>query len=237
MSYTEFEIQLKPKETGTWLSSAIAFIRRSFLEPIIFLNIIALVLTTVPLQQIVQDKICLQDFNQDREYCKVLSTAQDSVLKDNILSTTSTFWTYKQYIVLIPQAISCLYIGSWCDRFKNGKRYCLLLTLMAMTIQNLLFLANAMFMDVPAYFIVVAHLPCSFFGQGFGVLTCIFSFVATHVDNSEKVIRFILLELAASAGQYSFNVETKETNVYSSHSLGHCNLLFRIYHFYETLFQ
>ena len=224
-------------ETATWLSSAIAFIRRSFLEPIIFLNSIAWALTTVPLQQIVQDKICLQDFNQDREYCKVLSTAQDSTLKDEILSTASTFWTYKEYIVLVPQAISCLYIGSWCDRFKNGKRYCLLLTLMAMTIQNLLFLANAMFMDAAAYFTVASHLPSAFFGQGFGVYTCIYSFVATHVDNSEKVIRFILLELTSSVGKYLLIVKTKKTNVYSFRSLDHFNLLFRIYYFYETLFQ
>ena len=209
-----------------WVSTSIDFIRKSFLEPIIFLHAMSGSFMWVSLAQLFQDKVCLQVFDQPADYCKYLSTEENSILKDNILAEVSQWSTYKEYMVLIPGALSALFIGSWCDKYENGKRYCLLATCAAQVVEVSLFLANAIYMDARKYlqwylpltchslisyffmtavFLTIAsYLPPAFFGQGFGFFTCLLSFIATHVENSEKATRMILMGLVGSVGQYNF---------------------------------
>ena len=211
------------KSKGDWVSTSVKFIRRSFLEPIAFLHGLANTFLLVSLHQLFQDKICLQVFQQTTEYCRYINLENDE-LKDNIIAEVSVWSTYKEYMVLIPGAISALFIGSWCDKFKNGKRYCLIATCLAHLVEVSLFLANAIYMDARkylpwylpltchrliSYFVMTAvfltiasYLPPAFFGQGFGFFTCLFSFTSSHVDNSEKGTRFILIGLSGSVGQY-----------------------------------
>lgn len=146
---TSTACEQKPKEG--WVETSVKFVKRSFLEPIVFLHGLANTFLFVSLHQLFQDKVCLQIFQQTTEYCRYLNL-QDDELKDDIVSEVSVWSTYKEYMVLIPGALSALFIGSWCDKFENGKRYCLIATCLAHLVEVSLFLANAIYMDSRKYF-------------------------------------------------------------------------------------
>ena len=189
---------------SNWVSSSLTFLRRSVVEPVIFLNTLAVALRGIAFTQLQQDKICLQKFNQSRAYCEFLSTEEDSNLKDNIVSSVATYSTYKELLVLIPGVITALYIGSWCDTFVKGNRYCLLSTSFAQLFETILFLVNAVYMDADPVWTVVSFLPASIFGNDFGTYTAIYAYVAVFAKDNEKGTRYILIPLAMTVGEYFF---------------------------------
>jgi len=157
----------------------------------------------VALPQIIQDKICLQLFNDtNKEFCHYLSAAEDSRLKDQVLANYSVLFTYKEYIVLIPGTISVLFIGSWCDKFLSGKKFCLIGSCISQMIEVGLFLLSALYMDVSVYVIFASYFPMALFGQGFGFWTVLFSFIAKHIPSEEKAIRFISVNLFTTIGMF-----------------------------------
>lgn len=187
---------------GDWVSSSITFIRRSVIEPVVFLSFLGFSLRAIAFTQLQQDKICLQKFNQSRAYCQFLSKAESSDLKDNIVASVATYATYKEFIVIIPGIITALYIGSWCDKFVKGNRYCLLSTSFAQLFENVLFLINALYMDADPAWTVVSFLPPSLFGNDFGTYTAIYAYVAVFAKDEEKGTRYILIPLAMTVGKY-----------------------------------
>ena len=185
-----------------WISSTIRFIRRSKLEPLVFLHTSSATFMAIALNQMLQDKICLQTYGQSRDYCRHLSKADTSTTKDNILSSLSTWLSYKEYVVLIPGILAVMFIGSWCDAFPTGKRYCLLATILTQTMELLLFFFNAVFINWPLYWIIVSFLPPAFLGSGFGFETALISFAPVLYRDDERNMRFILMPLVASVGKY-----------------------------------
>ena len=187
-----------------WVSTSLTFIRRSVVEPVVFLNMLGFVLRGIAFTQLQQDKICLQTFNQSRTYCQFLSTEEDSDLKDNIVASVATYTTYKEFLVIIPGVITALYFGSWCDRFVKGNRYCLLSTSFAQLFENILFLINALYMDAHPLWTVASFLPPSLFGNDFGTFTAIYAYVAVFAKDHEKGTRYILVPLSWTLGEYFF---------------------------------
>jgi hypothetical protein len=135
------------KAISPWTSSSFDFLRSSILEPIVLLQSLAASVRAIALLQIIQDKVCLQTFLQNDEYCSVLSTEEDSSIKDRIVASVSIYTTFKEILVIVPGIITALFIGSWCDKFSNGKRYCLLSTTFCQFFESCLFLLNTAFME------------------------------------------------------------------------------------------
>ena len=135
------------KATSPWTSSSLDFLRSSILEPIVLLHALAASVRNIAFLQIVQDKVCLQTFLQHPDYCRFLSTEEDSSLKDKIVASVSVYTTLKELLVIIPGIVTALFIGSWCDKFSNGKRYCLLSTTFCQLFESCLFLLNTAFMQ------------------------------------------------------------------------------------------
>ena len=188
----------------SWVSSSLRFLRLSVVEPVVFLSMLGFVFRGIAFTQLQQDKICLQKFNQSRAYCAFLSTEEDSDLKDNIVASVATYSTYKEFLVIIPGVISALYIGSWCDKFVKGNRFCLLSTSFAQLFETILFLVNALYMDADPIWTVVSFLPPSFFGNDFGTFTAIYAYVAVSTEDNEKGTRYILIPLSLTVGEYLF---------------------------------
>lgn len=126
-----------------WISD---FVKSSVLEPIVLLHSLAGAVRAIAILQLIQDKVCMQEFQQHEDYCRVLSSEGDCSLKDTILATASKYTSVKEILVIVPGIITALFIGSWCDRFTNGKRYCLLSTSFARLLESFLLLFNAMSM-------------------------------------------------------------------------------------------
>ena len=125
------------------LSKTIDFIKRSRLEPLIIGYDFSSALRNVATQQLIQDKICLRSYTESNDYCHLLSQANNSDTKEQIVTQVSQYLGYKELLIVIPSILSALFIGSWCDRFLNGKRYCMLSTTFSQFLENVFLLLNA----------------------------------------------------------------------------------------------
>jgi len=141
------ELQSKVKEKSSSKTGMFYWIKSSTIEPVVLFHAVAGGLRATPFHQLIQDKICLQDFNQTKEYCHGLSGSPHSRLKDHILAEVATFTTYKEFAILVPAMLTAFFIGSWCDQFKNGKMYCLLSSSFCQLLEAVLFLVNSLFMS------------------------------------------------------------------------------------------
>ena len=104
------------EKRSSWTSSSLSFLKRSVIEPIVFLHTLAGSLRATAILQLQQDKICMQKFNGTADFCHYLSTKDSSKLKDDIVSSVSEYTTYKEFLVIIPAIITALFVGIWCDR-------------------------------------------------------------------------------------------------------------------------
>ena len=195
-SWTTFSSSIK-----SWWPIFIYYLKGSTVEFIISLYIFALLMQAMALPQLIQDKICMQLFSNQtsEEFCRHFAKTPNSHVKDAILAKGAILHTYKEYIIMIPGILSVLFIGSWCDRYPSGKRFCTLSTLTTQVIQSALFFLCAMTMDSSVYWIFVSMIPPAIFGNGVGFYTSLFAFMSVHIkDDKERAVRFITIGLAVS---------------------------------------
>ena len=179
----------------------IEFVKRSKLEPVLLFHSFAAYVRQVAIQQLVQDKQCVNHYNEPREYCRYLSQQESSKRKEDILSDVSTFMTYKEFLVIIPYMLSAIYIGSWCDRFPMAKRYCMISCAFAQFLETFLLLLNAINFYMSPAATILSFLPASFFGNDFGIYTAFYGYVATNMKPSERAVRYILINVMRNLGK------------------------------------
>jgi hypothetical protein len=180
----------------------IDFIKRSKLEPLLFVHGFAISVRNIAIQQLLQDKICIEKYHEDREYCHYLSKQPQSDEKDDILGEVSEYLTYKEFLILIPSILSALFIGIWCDRYPKGKRYCLLSCCFAQFVETFLLLMNAINFYTSPWLTILSFLPASFFGNEFGLYTAAFGYISTSIKPSERALRFITIAIARNMCEY-----------------------------------
>lgn len=106
----------------------IDFIKSSRSEPYLFLSGIFISLKVVVLQLMMQDKLCLNQYNQTREFCSILSTSPDSSSKNEIIGKASYYMTLVIMIQTLPGVIWSLFIGIGCDKFIKGRQIFMILS-------------------------------------------------------------------------------------------------------------
>lgn len=109
-------------------SEVISFIKNSRSEPYLFSAGLFISLKIVCLQLLIQDKLCLNQFNQTREFCSSLSTSADSLIKNEIIGKASYFMTIVIMIQTLPGVIWSLFIGIGCDKFIKGRQIFMILS-------------------------------------------------------------------------------------------------------------
>lgn len=86
----------------------------------------------VPLEQLVQDKICLQYYNLSSDYCtKLPELSRDNDIggfKSKILKEATQFNFYHTIIATCPSVIWSLFIGSWMDKYVHARKILLIVS-------------------------------------------------------------------------------------------------------------
>lgn len=150
------------------------------------------------MQQLLQDKLCQFEYQQDAAYCTGLSGEADSAVKNRILADVSRYLFLKESIAVLPQTLLVLFSGSWCDRFQNGRRNVILIAIAGVLMDTLLLLLNAIFYDWEYWIIVLSGIPSALLGNGLTMACC--SFIAASVDQEERAVRFLVLETFSLIG-------------------------------------
>lgn len=177
--------------------------RRLLVEMIAFLGTSGIAVRTITQQQLLQDKLCVQEFGCSSQYCRDLNHQPDSVLKDDILTQFSALLTLKELTILVPHILTVLLIGSWCDRYPNGRWFCMIAGAASLLLEILLMLLNAVFFDWSYALVILSHLPSSFFGSNLALLIVLYSYIVAHCPADERTLRLVVINViqyVATAG-------------------------------------
>src|SRR5690625_3195282 len=95
------------------------FLRLLKVEPFFFLVMFMNVVKRIPLDQMIEDKICRQKYELPEDYCRRLPVMQskDDFLerKSTILAEVTHFNMYINIAITIPMLVMALFIGPFID--------------------------------------------------------------------------------------------------------------------------
>lgn len=124
------------------------FVKSLKVEPIAFCFSFVTMSRFLAMQQMLQDKICVQTFGQSIDYCRKLGTSPNSIIKDGILSKTSTYTFYYTTIMVVPGLFWCIFVGSWCDKYLGARKLFMILCAVSGFIEAVLLIVNAYFFSL-----------------------------------------------------------------------------------------
>jgi hypothetical protein len=175
-------------------------------EPVILFMMMAETTRGTLMQQLLQDKICSNEYHMSDDACYNLATSASSPAKDQILSLSATSASQKELIALVPHILLTMFAASWCDLFPNGRRFVILFSASCQLIETIFLLVNALFYDANYMFIILNGVPSSLLGSGYMMAS--FSYLSVAVPNDEKPVRFLVCEIfmgIAVAGGFFVN--------------------------------
>ena len=168
-------------------------------EPVVLVYVAVILSRMTALQLLLQDKLCQQRYNMSDEYCLRLSDAPSTPTKNAILADVSSYTSSREVFSLLPNIVIGLFAGAWCDRFKNGRRYCLFATLTGQILETLSLLLNAVYYRWDFRFIMLTGIPAALAGNT--LITVIFSYLSAHGAPEHRAFRFLLVDVFMSIGE------------------------------------
>ena len=125
----------------------IEIVKQLRVEPFIFFHMFAITASQVTQSQLIQDKICVLEFNQTNDYCMNLNQLD---MNSNQLDTQSKILVrltqlnlYTTFINTFPVLIWSLFIGSWCDKYIHGRKILMCFAAIGSILDMILLMINA----------------------------------------------------------------------------------------------
>ena len=131
------------------MAKFIEFIKQLRVEPFIFFYMFATSASEVIQSQLIQDKICVFEFNQTNDYCMDLHeldmNSNKSETQSQILVRLTQLNLYTTLINTFPVLIWSLFIGSWCDKYIHGRKILMCFAAIGSILDMILLMINAFF--------------------------------------------------------------------------------------------
>ena len=125
------------------------FLSMLTIEPYLFGMTFLVALKTIPNSQLIQDKICLFEFNLNSTYCHDLPhmTFQEDTLhrKPAVLAVANTFSIYQSLGWTIPGIVAGMFIGPWLDAVLKAKKFLLMAGAISVICETIILLFNVYF--------------------------------------------------------------------------------------------
>jgi len=124
------------------------FFNNMRVEPVLFVAQFSVALRGLTIQQLVQDKICLQQLHLDATTCKNLTWSEDDSFQTNanqVLREANIFKQYQALIQVIPSVLTTLYISN----FLSARKALLIMLSIALVLDSLYGLLNVIFYAMP----------------------------------------------------------------------------------------
>lgn len=162
-------------------------------EPLVCFLFISFGLRVVSQQQLLQDKVCLSDSN-DQEYCRGISEAPNDDRKYHVLTTYQVLATYRTVIGFMVATMVPLYlfVGAWCDRFVNGRRNSLLLIIGLNLLQTFSLVLNTIYMSWSPWVLIITSISIV---EDMTSVTVLYSYITAITTHSERAQRLLLLQV------------------------------------------
>ena len=132
---------------GKKVKTAFKFISLLKPEVCILLSMFAFHIRGIPFNQLLQDKICMQNYGNDRKYCRDLAeiTVEDDPkgFKIKILKDVTDMGLYFILILTLPSVFWSLFIGPWMDKYPHARKILIISYSIGSTLEVILCAFNA----------------------------------------------------------------------------------------------
>ena len=164
------------------------------IEPYIFFMVLAY---SAPIEQLQQDKLCIQRFHQSIDYCLNVSESKTSEMKLAILSQSNTLSLYATIIYTTFGVIWCLLIGCLCDKHVKLRKPFLIMAPGSILFGNILGMFQVVFFnELGIKMIIASHILPSFVGSFQVGLTLSFAYIATHSTEANRALKYFTFNIA-----------------------------------------
>ncbi|XP_074600475.1 putative peptidoglycan muropeptide transporter SLC46 [Brevipalpus obovatus] len=182
-------------------SASFSYLKVINLDVFCFLICFVLGFTDISLNQVVQDKICLNDFKLSSKVCSNIQDRKDYLTQAIDIYGQVTLWkSYSSLIDCIPSILVTLFIGKWLDRYPKMMKYVLAAGPFAFFLGNLIVLYQLYYFQIDYMILLLYNIPRMLSGGIAAFLGCVFSLVTKTSPPSHRMIRFGMIDFAISAG-------------------------------------
>ena len=114
-------------------------------EPFIFIYMFTYSLSSVPITQLAQDKLCRFEYHKNSYYCVNINSQQNynDPIKSRILADVSYFYLYRTMVSTFPCVIWSLFIGSWSDKYIHGRKVLMCAGAIGAILETIILMINA----------------------------------------------------------------------------------------------
>ncbi|XP_074605735.1 putative peptidoglycan muropeptide transporter SLC46 [Brevipalpus obovatus] len=155
----------------------------------------------ISLNQIVQDKICLNDLHLSRDVCHNIQDQKDYLPQAIDIYTHVTRWkSYVNFIGYFPGILVTIFLGKWLDRYPNMMKYVLAAQPLGNLVCCLIVLHQLFYFKIDYMILLVSNVPKVLNGGIAAFLCCVFSIVTTTSPSSHRMIRFGMIEFSIQGG-------------------------------------
>ncbi|XP_053211378.1 uncharacterized protein LOC128395018 [Panonychus citri] len=150
----------------------------------------------VSLNQLVEDKICLNELNLNQSICLNLehTDADQEEAKNYVLSTAAVFKNYQTIISTVPGMFLSLFIGYWIDTYPSHLKYILAAPALGGTIGSLIVIYNCLHFKLDFMFMLISDLIRGLSGGFATIYTGVYTYITRKTPAKFRAIRFAILE-------------------------------------------
>ena len=165
------------------------------MEPYVFFMVLSYSVCSIPVEQLQQDKICLQQLNQSIDYCLLASKSEATSIKLSILSQSNMLTLYSTTMETITGIVWCLLTGAICDKHRSLRKIFMVLAPFSLLVGNMLKFINVIFYNqLGVHTLMASYALPHLIGSLYAGLTISFSYIATNSTESNRSLKFFAFE-------------------------------------------
>ncbi|XP_069691547.1 probable peptidoglycan muropeptide transporter SLC46 isoform X2 [Periplaneta americana] len=163
-------------------------------EPVMFLYMMAFMLTSVVEQAFFVDKACRVNLNFSDTICSNLTDKQYKEYNKQVQVVVSDFHQYNNVANHAVPLVLALFLGAWSDR--RGRKLPLLLGLVGKLYYSIMIVVNAL-QDTWSLYVVLlsASLPSALTGADLAIFAAVFSYLADVTTVESRTLRVTVLDV------------------------------------------
>lgn len=180
-----------------------AFIKASRVEPYLFFYCCAMAMTVISRGQLIQDKLCLDEFGQSRSFCVNMNsgnlTEKEEVMKSNVLKQSAQYGMYQSFITTIPKFFWAVTMGPWTDLYIHGRKVMMGGASLGHALESIVLLISVLFFDqVGPIFILMSSVPTCLVGGSMGVWSGCYGYASVNSPSKWLASRMMMIEVVFS---------------------------------------
>ncbi|XP_015781099.1 uncharacterized protein LOC107359148 [Tetranychus urticae] len=166
-----------------------------------FLATLSTSLPGIALNQLMQDKYCINAYSQNESVCLDLEKAGPELdaVKNGVLKDTTTLKMHITLMTTIPAIILSLILGYWMDKYPGHLRYLLGSASLANICQHIMIIHQCLHFEMGADSLLWTHLVPVFTGSGIIISIGTFTYATRKTPAKFRAVRFTIIEICLFA--------------------------------------